>query len=130
MQATRVSEIVHLHARDSVVVALKNFAAGQQITVGDQVVTLRDAVPAGHKVAIREIATDQPVIKFGWAIGTATAKIEPGQHVHTHNLRDNHTIDLAAISTEIPDDPSRLVSTLSRDFDDHPVKLERAIIWL
>jgi len=105
LQATRVSEIVHLHTRDSVVVALRNFAAGQQITVGDRVITLCDAIPAGHKIAIREVAVDQPVIKFGWAIGTATSKIDPGQHVHTHNLRDNHTIDLEAISTEIPDDP-------------------------
>ncbi len=105
MQATRVSEIVQLHIRDSVVVALKNFAAGQQITVADRVITLRDAIPAGHKIAIREVAVDQPVFKFGWSIGTATARIDPGQHVHTHNVRCNHTIDLEAISTEIPADP-------------------------
>ena len=105
MHATRVSEIVQLHIRDSVVVALKNFAAGQQITVADRVITLRDAIPAGHKIAIREVAVDHPVIKFGWSIGTATARIDPGQHVHTHNVRCNHTIDLEAISTEIPADP-------------------------
>ena len=105
MQATRISEIVHLHLRDSVVVALKNFAAGDQITVGNQTIKLRDAVPAGHKIAIREIEIDTPVVKFGWPIGTATTKIDPGQHVHTHNIRCNHTIDLEAIATEIPAAP-------------------------
>ncbi len=105
MQATRVSEIVQLNPRDSVVVALKNFAAGQQITLGDQIITLRDTIPAGHKIAIREIARDQPIFKFGWSIGLATGHIAPGQHVHSHNLRCDHTIDLEAIATEVPPDP-------------------------
>ncbi len=105
MQATRVSEIIHLHSRDSVVVALKNFAAGESITVGDQTLRIRDAVPAGHKIAIRTIERDAPVVKFGWSIGTATAAISPGHHVHTHNVRCNHSIDLEAIATEIPPDP-------------------------
>lgn len=105
MQATQASEIVHLHALDSVVVALKSFAAGQQITVSNRSITLRDAIPAGHKIAICEICVDQPVVKFGWSIGTATTRIDLGQHVHTHNVRCNHTIDLDAISTEIPADP-------------------------
>ena len=111
MQATRTSEIVHLHLRDTVVVALKNFAAGETITVGERTIKLRDAIPSGHKISIREVDVDEPVLKFGWSIGTATAKIDPGQHVHTHNIRCNHTIDLDAIATEIPADPEPL-----RDF--------------
>ncbi len=109
MQATRKSEIVLLHASDSVVVALKNFAAGDVIHVGDREVTLRDPIPAGHKIAIRACASDQPIIKFGWAIGLATQTIYPGQHVHTHNVRCDHKIDLDAIATEIPPNPEPLL---------------------
>jgi altronate hydrolase len=105
VQTTRKSEIVLLDPRDSVVVALKNFAAGERISVGECNITLIDAIPAGHKIAIRTMETDQSINKFGWSIGLAMCRIDPGQHVHTHNVRCDHKIDLEAISTEIPADP-------------------------
>jgi altronate hydrolase len=108
LQATRISEIVHLNPQDTVVVALQNFAAGQSIKVGSHAITLRDAIPAGHKIAISSVAKDQPVFKFGWSIGRATEQIEPGEHVHVHNLKCDHTIDLEAIATEIPPAPAPL----------------------
>ena len=43
-------------------------------------------VPPGHKIATRAIAKGQPVRRYDQIIGTATADIAPGQHVHTHNL--------------------------------------------
>jgi altronate hydrolase len=49
-------------------------------------VVCREAIPRGHKVAIRPIALGEAVRKFNQAIGFATAPIAPGEHVHTHNL--------------------------------------------
>ncbi|BCX48440.1 D-galactarate dehydratase/altronate hydrolase [Haloferula helveola] len=46
-----------------------------------------EAIPAGHKIALREIAEGSPVIKYGFPIGRATQSIRPGQHVHSHNMR-------------------------------------------
>jgi altronate hydrolase len=43
-------------------------------------------IPAGHKVALRAIAKGEPVRKYGWPIGHATADIAAGEHVHSHNL--------------------------------------------
>ncbi len=43
----------------------------------------------GHKYAIRPIAPGENVIKYGMPIGHAKVKIEPGEHVHTHNLASN-----------------------------------------
>ena len=48
--------------------------------------TVREAIPPGHKVALRTIAAGEPVIKYGSPIGTATADIAAGAHVHTHNV--------------------------------------------
>lgn len=48
---------------------------------------LRGAIPFGHKVASRFIAQGEPVRKYGVAIGTAAADIQPGEHVHVHNCR-------------------------------------------
>ncbi len=47
---------------------------------------LRDEVPAGHKVALREIPRGEQVRKYGQVIGVATSDIAAGEHVHTHNL--------------------------------------------
>ena len=41
----------------------------------------------GHKYAARAIKQGEPVVKYGFPIGTAAADIAPGDHVHTHNLR-------------------------------------------
>jgi len=43
-------------------------------------------VPAGHKVALRAIEPGEPIVKGGAVIGHASAPIEAGGHVHTHNV--------------------------------------------
>ena len=50
-------------------------------------VKLRDKVPLGHKVAMRDVAKDKAVIKYGHQIGKAVQPIAKGAHVHTHNLK-------------------------------------------
>jgi altronate hydrolase len=45
-------------------------------------------VDAGHKVALREIDAGEPVRKYGFPIGEATAPIAAGGWVHSHNLQD------------------------------------------
>ncbi len=47
----------------------------------------------GHKYAICNISCGQKVIKYGMPIGTASADIAVGEHVHTHNCKT----DLAGV---------------------------------
>jgi len=44
-------------------------------------------IPLGHKVAMRDLPKDKPVIKYGRPIGKAIAAIPQGAHVHTHNVK-------------------------------------------
>ena len=53
----------------------------------EPVIVARQAIPYGHKVALRPIRAGEPVIKYGERMGIATADIEPGEHVHVHNVR-------------------------------------------
>ena len=71
---------------DNVATALVPLAAGQTVGVGETTVALAVDIPRGHKFALRAIAQDEPVVKYGQPIGRATAPIEPGQHVHVHNV--------------------------------------------
>lgn len=78
----RISLTVH---PDDNVATLLDFEVEQRTTRDG--LQLLGAVPFGHKVARRAIALGQPVIKYGVAIGIATADIQPGEHVHVHNCR-------------------------------------------
>jgi altronate hydrolase len=78
---------IQVHSEDDVAVALRPLEAGEEIEVGGSRVSLRDAVPYGHKFAIRELAEGDPVRKLGWPIGEATRPIRTGEHVHTHNVK-------------------------------------------
>jgi altronate hydrolase len=73
---------VLLHPSDNVVVASRDLDEGA--SVGG--LTVRAAVPRGHKVAVVPIAAQEPVRKYNQIIGFATVAIEPGDHVHTHNV--------------------------------------------
>lgn len=80
---------LRIHPDDSVVVALVDLAPETRVELADasglQIIT-REAIPFGHKVAIKPIPRGQHVIKYGASIGLATQDIAPGEHVHVHNL--------------------------------------------
>ena len=72
--------------RDNVATALEALDAGRSIPIGERTLRTSEAIPAGHKVALVDIAVGQPVIKYGSPIGLAIALIHEGSHVHTHNV--------------------------------------------
>lgn len=79
-------DAMQVHAADTVAVALRGLEAGASIAVGAVEVSLACDIPQGHKFAIQRHAPDDRVIKYGLPIGRACAAIEPGEHVHSHNL--------------------------------------------
>jgi altronate hydrolase len=75
---------LRLNAADDVVIATRPLA--KAYVVVDESVTCVDAIPAGHKLAVRDIAEGQPVRRYNQIIGFASQAIFKGQHIHTHNL--------------------------------------------
>jgi altronate hydrolase len=80
------ASVHQINELDNVVIALRRLAAGESIAWRGADLLIRQDIPPNHKVAIAAIAADQAVVKYGWAIGRARRCIEPGEHVHTHNL--------------------------------------------
>ena len=76
---------IRLNAADDVVIARVELAAGTAL-VKEANVTVATRVPAGHKVAVREVSAGQPVRRYNQIIGFATKDIRAGEHVHVHNL--------------------------------------------
>ncbi len=80
-------EVLKISSADSVAVALQQLSAGTALDVEGQTVTLSNDVLPGHKFALRDIKSGEPVIKYGYPIGQAKRDIAAGEHVHVHNLK-------------------------------------------
>jgi altronate hydrolase len=83
---TAPGALIALHEGDTVGIARFDLPAGTTLTTDAGELVVRDDVPAGHKLALRAVARDQQVVKYGQPIGLATVDITPGGHVHSHNL--------------------------------------------
>ncbi len=78
--------VIRLHPSDNVAIARVPLPAGQAVEGNGVSFHTRTAIPAGHKVAIRAIASGEQALRYGQPIGAATQNIAVGDHVHTHNL--------------------------------------------
>ena len=44
-------------------------------------------IPIGHKVALKDLAAGDTVIKYGVDIGKVVEAVKTGEHVHVHNVK-------------------------------------------
>ncbi|HEY6549047.1 MAG TPA: altronate dehydratase family protein [Vicinamibacteria bacterium] len=77
---------VVLRPEDDVAIAKAELSAGMVLEDGPERLQVRSDVHPGHKLARRAIRSGDPVRRYGQIIGWATADIQAGDHVHTHNL--------------------------------------------
>ena len=84
-----MTKLIRITERDNVAVALHAAAKGETLKAGDAVVTVREDIPQGHKIALVPLAAGEAVVKYGFPIGHATEPVEAGSWVHTHNMRTN-----------------------------------------
>ena len=50
-------------------------------------VTARQDIPIGHKVALKDMAVGDTVLKYGIDMGKVVAPIKVGEHAHVHNIK-------------------------------------------
>jgi altronate hydrolase len=75
---------IRLHPEDDVVIARIDIQTGT--LVARENVRASVTIPAGHKLAVRDVAKGQPVRRYNQIIGFATRDIAAGEHIHVHNL--------------------------------------------
>lgn len=78
------ARVLRLNKFDNVGIACTDIRAGSATSMPG--IDVRDDIPSGHKVALEPVAEGGAVRRYGQVIGVATCDIEPGQHVHSHNL--------------------------------------------
>jgi altronate hydrolase len=82
-----LQQTLRLHADDNVVVALAELQLGTQISIADHVLTLRQTVPAKHKLALLRIPQGGTVTMYGLKVGQASQTIEAGEILTSQNVR-------------------------------------------
>lgn len=98
-------QTLQLDPGDDVVIAARPLARGTAIE-GFAGLTCGDDIPAGHKIAVRPVAPGAPVKRYNQIIGFASQAIEPGQHVHTHNLAFEGFERDHAVGTDLREPPA------------------------
>jgi altronate dehydratase len=97
-----VTAALVISARDNVATALEPLDAGRAIGLAGVDLVVREAIPRGHKLALRAIRAGEAVVKYGSSIGTASVDIAAGSHVHTHNLASTRGRGDLAVAPESP----------------------------
>ena len=83
---TAENSAIQLNPSDDVAIARVPLSPGTELYVGGRAVRVLDPIPAGHKLALAHKTPGEMLHRYGQRIGRAICEIQPGQHVHVHNL--------------------------------------------
>ena len=78
--------VILLAPQDNCVAVAATLAAGTRLQIDGVEVLVPAEIGIGHKLARRDIAPGEKILKYGAIIGSASRAIARGEHVHLHNL--------------------------------------------
>lgn len=84
-----MNKFLKIYPTDTVVVSLYGINEGEAIDVEGKTIIAKNTIPAGHKMAICDMAVNDQIVKYGFPIGHAKVEIKAGEHVHSHNTKSN-----------------------------------------
>lgn len=90
VEAAEHAKGILMNDGDNVVTVLANAEPGTTVIFetkeGKRSQKIIEAIPFGHKIAVKAITQGEEIRKYGESIGAATRDIKPGEHVHVHNI--------------------------------------------
>lgn len=78
---------IQIHPKDNVAVALADLPAGEILHLSGRDVTLREAIPVGHKIALADLNELDQVIKYGYPIGHVLRRVQSGEWINEQVLK-------------------------------------------
>ncbi|TVM34517.1 altronate hydrolase [Oceanidesulfovibrio marinus] len=79
-----------IHEDDNIAIATQHLSPGERVEMGGSEIEVRDDIAPFHKMALRRIGANEEIIRYGVPIGRSTQDIEPGAHVHLHNMKSSY----------------------------------------
>ena len=80
------NNILRIHPKDNVFVALTNLSKGDNVEVDANAITLVTDIAAKHKFAMRNFAVGEEIYMYGVVVGKAKNKIVKGEVITTQNI--------------------------------------------
>ncbi|MBE6233266.1 MAG: altronate dehydratase [Bacteroidales bacterium] len=84
-----MADFIKINAADNVAVAIRNAEAGACFDIDGVEIRTADPVPAGHKVALKDLREGDDVIKYGFPIGHLLKDIPQGGLIDHNVLKTN-----------------------------------------
>ncbi|MFP3864862.1 altronate dehydratase family protein [Pseudomonas capeferrum] len=97
--------VIRLNPLDNVLIARQALPEGLHLDA--EAITVRQAIPSGHKVATQRVEQGQPLRRYGQIIGFASQPIDAGDHVHVHNVQMGDFARDYAFGVDARSTPSR-----------------------
>ena len=97
-----------INPADNVAVAISDLGAGEVITIDGVSITINQDVPAGHKVALKDFAEGENVVKYGYPIGHVKVSVKQGDWINENQIKTNlaglldYTYNPVNVSLDIP----------------------------
>ena len=83
-------ELLIMDMNDNIGIIKQEVSKGQKITIQNpelnDFIEVKEDIPFGFKIAIKEINQKDIIYKYGEAIGMASSPISKGEMVHVHNI--------------------------------------------
>lgn len=84
-----MAEFIKINPADNVAVAINDVEAGCGFDIDDVSITTLTKIPAGHKVALKDLAEGEDVVKYGFPIGHLLQAVPQGGLIDHSVLKTN-----------------------------------------
>ena len=79
-------EVMSVHPKDNLGVALRDFTAGETVILDGQAVLLQEDIPQKHKFNVSDLQPGDPVLMYGVVVGKTTRFVPAGSRISQDNV--------------------------------------------
>ena len=98
--------ILKVHPDDNIIVALKDFAAGEEVVYNNRSIQLLETIPTKHKFAEQDFAVGDTITMYGVTVGKSIRPIPKGTRISTENVKHStnaYEIENRKLNWQAPD---------------------------
>lgn len=81
-----MNDAIHVNEKDNLVTCLRPIKKGEDVKLDGKVFKATADIGKFHKMAVETIKRGENCYKYGEIIGVALEDLNPGDHVHVHNI--------------------------------------------
>ena len=84
------TKFVLVNETDNVLICCQTVEIGEEVMINKQKYKMLTGIDVGHKIAKASLTKGSKVIRYGVPIGSTTADVNIGEHIHLHNMKSDY----------------------------------------